>query len=397
MHHLSAAVDPVADVLATGGGGPSTVKPGAGLRGARVLLVDDSDVVRDVTRTLLEDAGFDVDEAHDGAIAVRMMQEHSARYALILMDVQMPVLDGLAATRLIRADLGERAPPVIALTASATAQEKLSCREAGLCDHVAKPVDPDQLAAVLNRWLAPSQRTGGVQSASGTATAVNVAPPQMLPDVPGFDRESGLRSVGGNLQHLRSLLARFGASYVNVAAELRQHMTAGNYLEARRVAHTLRGAAATLGGMRIAQSAERVEQAMQQRCEPAPGASSAGSSFAANPAELAELPELAEVDLALQQALPMLRSLSEPLVPAESGAASRAPMPPSAAAEFEALRQLLAGSCYAARKAFALLRDKLGANDADWQAAGAAVDTLDFQQALARLDARYPPNESNHV
>ena len=346
------------------------------LRSPRVLLVDDSDVVRDVSRAVLEDAGVVVEEAADGAVAVNLLQAHPTRYALILMDVQMPVLDGLAATRLIHASLGERTPPIVALTANVSEEEKLRCLAAGMCDHVAKPVDPAQLVAVLNRWLA---------SPSGGAQPALAAPPgsavgrQLLPEVPGFDLHAGLQCVGGNAQRLSSMLGRFAASYATVTADLQQCVAQENYPEARRLAHTLKGAAATLGGVDIAHAAQAVEHAMQRRCE------AAGDAMATV--------DLAELDAALQRALPALRSLHAASVQSEpapvSDTASLRRLPQTEAAEFEALRQLLAGNCYAARKAFAALRDKLGANDTAWQAAGAAVETLDFQQALAKLDARY--------
>ena len=391
----SAVMDAV-NALAAGASGASSVSAllNTECRGACVLLVDDSDVVRDVSRAVLEDAGVVVEEAHDGAMAVRLLQAHPARYALVFMDVQMPVLDGLAATRMIQADLGTRMPPIVALTANVSEQEKSRCLAAGMRDHVSKPVDPHQLVAVLNRWLAP---LGGTPQSTPAAPAVAMADravPPSLPDVPGFDLQAGLHCVGGNVQRLRSLLARFGARYAGVVAELQQLIAFENYhnyTEARRLAHTLKGAAATLGGTRIADAAQRVEHALQQRCE-----------ATGNAGPLAEPTELTELDTALQQALPALQALyatnvmGEPLpVSAAFNAAAAATIPQSEAAAFEALRQLLAGNCYAARLAFTALRDRLGASDAAWQAAGVAVDALDFQQALAQLDARYPPQQGN--
>ena len=359
----------------------ATPAVGAEARRACVLLVDDSDVVRDVSRALLEGAGVEVDEAHDGAMAVRMVHEQPARYGLILMDVQMPVLDGLAATRLIRDGLGARTPPIVALTAQASEQEKLHCREAGMLDLVPKPVDPQHLVAVLKRWLASPLRAAVAQTDTGT-TPTPADADDGLPQVPGFDRAAGLSCVGGKAALLRAMLARFGASHAGVVAQLRELAAAGNFREARRVAHTVKGAAATLGGTQIASAAERVERALQPYCEGAPAAASGSVACEA---------AVAELDRALQQALPALRALhvtdERTAAPAAALAAS---MPQSEAAAFAALRQLLAGNCYAARKAFAALRDKLGADDADWRAAAAAVEALDFQQALARLDARYP-------
>jgi CheY-like chemotaxis protein/HPt (histidine-containing phosphotransfer) domain-containing protein len=382
LHRGGSGSEP-ADATAAGRAFPFTHPVQPVLDGAHVLLVDDSDIVRDVTRAVLEDAGLVVDEAQDGAAAVRLVQAHPKRYVLILMDVQMPVMDGLAATRLIRVDLGERMPPIVALTAHASEQDKANCLAAGMLDHVSKPVDPDQLMAVLNRWLAPA--AAGPHVAHGVH-AVHAAAPQLPPEVPGFDRQAGLQCVGGNEQRLRAMLARFGANYAAVVAELRQLAATENYREARRLAHTLKGAAATLGGMRIAEAAERVEHAMLQRCESTGGAA------------LDRDPNLSDLDTAMQHALPVLRALAldaQPAAVSSAGAVSSTAIPQTEVAEFEALRQLLAGNRYAARKAFGVLHAKLGVGDAAWQAAATAVDALDFQQALARLDVRYSQHNGN--
>jgi two-component system, sensor histidine kinase and response regulator len=353
--------------------------PRTELRGARVLLVEDSDVIRDVSRSLLEDAGMAVEEAADGATAVAMMRDNGERFQLILMDVQMPVLDGISATRTIRAELGERAPPIIALTAQANEDEKRTCREAGMCDHLTKPVDPDRLIGTMNRWLAPSARG---ECGSNVAHAAQAETQQVLPAVPGFDLNAGLHCVGGKAALLCSQLVRFGTTYADVTAQLRGLISVQNYRDAHRVAHTLKGAAATLGGTVIAESAARLEQLMLQLAGPV--------SSVAGPIDAA----LTELDGALQPALPLLRAMAaaQPDAGPSRVAALSAELPQSEAAEYQALRQLLAGNCYAARKAFAALRGKLGADEADWRDAAAAVDALDFAQVLVLLDARYPAN-----
>jgi two-component system, sensor histidine kinase and response regulator len=319
--------------------------PGAELRAARVLLVEDSDVIRDVSRSLLEAAGIIVEEAADGATAVTMMRENGGRCQLILMDVQMPVLDGIAATRAIRVELGERAPPIIALTAHANQDEKRLCIEAGMCEHLSKPVDPDRLIAAVRRWLAPG--AGGEPVASVAHKAYGDAQ-QALPAVPGFDLNAGLHCVGGKAALLRLQLVRFGATYADVAAQLRGLISVQSYRDAHRVAHTLKGTAATLGGTVIAQNAARVEQLLL----PLTG------QVAGVPGYLDAA--LAELDGALQLALPALRGMAaaQPASGPSQVMALSAEMPQSAGAEYQALRELLAGNCYAARKAFAALRGK---------------------------------------
>jgi two-component system sensor histidine kinase/response regulator len=119
-------------------------------RGTRVLLVEDNEINQEVAIGQLEDAEIDVDLAENGEIAVRMVQEKD--YDLVLMDMQMPVMDGIEATRIIRSDPRFETLPIVAMTANAMAADRKRCLEAGMNDHIAKPIDPDELFKVLVRW-----------------------------------------------------------------------------------------------------------------------------------------------------------------------------------------------------------------------------------------------------
>jgi two-component system, sensor histidine kinase and response regulator len=119
-------------------------------RGTRVLLVEDNDINQEVAIGLLEDAAIQVDLAENGKIAVRMAQEND--YDAVLMDMQMPVMDGIEATRVIRSDPRLQDLPIIAMTANAMASDREQCLKAGMNDHIGKPIDPDELFSVLLRW-----------------------------------------------------------------------------------------------------------------------------------------------------------------------------------------------------------------------------------------------------
>jgi two-component system, sensor histidine kinase and response regulator len=119
-------------------------------RGTRVLLVEDNDINQEVAIGLLEDAAIQVDLAENGEIAVRMAQEND--YDAVLMDMQMPVMDGIEATHVIRSDPRLQDLPIIAMTANAMASDREQCLKAGMNDHIGKPIDPDELFSVLLRW-----------------------------------------------------------------------------------------------------------------------------------------------------------------------------------------------------------------------------------------------------
>jgi two-component system sensor histidine kinase/response regulator len=121
------------------------------LRGARVLLVEDNEINQEVALGQLEDAEVEVDVADNGEIAVNMVR--SKEYDIVLMDMQMPVMDGLEATRIIRADSRFDQLPIVAMTANAMAEDRDRCLEAGMNDHIAKPIDPDLLFGALISWI----------------------------------------------------------------------------------------------------------------------------------------------------------------------------------------------------------------------------------------------------
>ncbi|KAB0330519.1 response regulator [Janthinobacterium sp. PLB04] len=219
------------------------------LRGAWLLLVEDNEVNQEVAQHILNDAGIRVDIAGNGAIALAKIEENA--YDGVLMDCQMPVMDGYQATRKLRQDPRYSNLPVIAMTANAMVGDKEKCLDAGMNDFIAKPIDVAQLFGTLARWIAPATPQ--------EMTAVVAQPEAELPVIAGLKMVEAMRRVGGNTALMRKLLDRF----VETQFDAMQRIVAAienNQLEtAIREAHTLKGLAGNIGAGGLADSAARVE------------------------------------------------------------------------------------------------------------------------------------------
>ncbi|MGH6831784.1 MAG: response regulator, partial [Methyloceanibacter sp.] len=160
------------------------------MRGARILLVEDNEINQEVAIGQLEDAEAFVDLAENGEVALGMIRDNE--YDAVLMDMQMPVMDGIEATRVIRSNPRFKKLPIIAMTANAMASDRILCLEAGMDDHIAKPIDPDQLFGVLLRWIKRAEGDGKAQRG-----APSHAPESRVNDtelaIPGIDVRSGLK------------------------------------------------------------------------------------------------------------------------------------------------------------------------------------------------------------
>ncbi|MBC9249526.1 histidine kinase [Pseudomonas alcaligenes] len=223
--------------------------------GQRVLLVEDNELNREVACGLLQESGLLIDQAEHGGIALELLRSQVVdHYAAVLMDMQMPVLDGIAATLAIRAEPRFAELPIIAMTANAMPADRERCLAAGMNDHLSKPIDPAELWQTLERWLAASAQPLAPLPAAQPALAWNL---------PGVDVASGLRRVLGKPELYQRLLGKFAASQADFPTQLRAALAGGSLESAERLAHSLKGLAGNLGANDLATQAAALESAIK--------------------------------------------------------------------------------------------------------------------------------------
>ncbi len=242
--------------------------------GRRILLVEDNPINREVALELLNGVSMATDSAEDGVVAVARASE--TRYDLILMDMQMPRMDGIEATRRIRQLPGYAETPILAMTANVFADDRRKCIEAGMNDHVAKPVTPATLHAALLRWLpSVSEGVDAVPPAPALPgkMATDVAD---LPLIPGLNLIAGLANTGGQHKTYARMLAMFVEYHHDDVAQVRAALDEGRLEDAVRMAHSLKGAAALLGAESVRVAALAVERALRDDASASTRASAIG-------------------------------------------------------------------------------------------------------------------------
>jgi signal transduction histidine kinase/DNA-binding response OmpR family regulator len=233
------------------------------LRGLRVLLAEDNLINQQVATELLREVGVTVDVADNGMVALQKCQAQSGEPAFdaILMDMQMPVMDGLAATLAIRALPGWASTPIIAMTANAMDADRQRCVEAGMVDVVAKPVEPEQLYKTILRFVALDASRLPVVTEPAPIDQSNVLTPTTI-TIEGLDVQSGLRRVMDQQNRYVALLRNFAQEQASAIPRLHSAVAANDLKTAERIAHTLKGLAGTIGANHLVELAEATETAL---------------------------------------------------------------------------------------------------------------------------------------
>jgi signal transduction histidine kinase/DNA-binding response OmpR family regulator/CHASE3 domain sensor protein len=238
----------------------------ARLEGARILLAEDNEINQQIAVELLESAGARVTVAANGREAVEKLLREPSAYDMVLMDLQMPEMDGFEATAKIRANPRCARIPVIAMTAHATLEEKQRCLEAGMNDHVAKPVDPRALYETVGRFYEPTTEPEPVPLNVAEEPGAEESD---IPNVAGLDASDGLLRVAGNRKLYLKLLRQFAELYAGAPAQIAGLMGTGDRATAKRTAHTIKSVAANLGAKEVQAAAGSLERALQEGGEAA--------------------------------------------------------------------------------------------------------------------------------
>ena len=272
------------------------------LRGARILLAEDNEINQQIAVELLEGAGAKVQVANNGRVAVETLSNgpQPPPFDVVLMDLQMPEMDGYQATAKLRADACFATLPLIAMTAHATIEERQKCLAAGMNDHISKPIDPDNLFETVGRYYKPhapagASELGGAPSSPAAATPAssaalqdstskvlsNITPPNPnhgsnqppiavdLPCVDGLDTKDGLTRVAGNRKLYLKLLRQFVEQQGPAVGQVSAALTDGDAALAERLAHTLKGVAGNIGAKLVQTAAGALEKLLRDRAEPA--------------------------------------------------------------------------------------------------------------------------------
>lgn len=265
----------------------------AAIQGANILLVEDNEINQQVASELLQHARFLVEIANHGQEALDKLERQ--RFDCVLMDIQMPVMDGYTATKHIRSQLRFHDLPVIAMTANASLEDREKSLAMGMNAHVNKPINPPELFETLLKWIPHGNRDLPESSNGDSKNKLNSA---ALPELIRVNSAEGVARIGGNIGSYRRLLLKFSENQVGVVTRIRESLAKGFTDESVRLAHSLKGAAANLGAFQVAELAAQLESELVTDADQTPEA-----SFSALEVELDQL--LEQIKLRVEPEQPM--------------------------------------------------------------------------------------------
>jgi two-component system, sensor histidine kinase and response regulator len=336
------------------------------LAGLRVLLVEDNPINQQLAQELLEQDGAEVTIAGDGASALGVLAvDGPESFDIILLDLQMPVMDGYETTHRIRASLETADMPIIAMTAHAMAEERERCLKAGMNDHIAKPFDPEVLVSKILRAVGPAVAARVAERSRDSRVIQRREPkasgkPALPASLPGIDKDMGLLRCMQDADLYRELLVQFHQHYAKAASQLEDMLAAKKLEDAAFLAHAVKGAAGNLGADALSAAAGAVEDALRHHRD----------------AEL--LPRAA----AFRNSLDAINAVLAPLDDARhlrAGSSTDGMLPddPELRASLKQLREIRAN-----------IRAKFDGNEPGWLGSAAqAVVALNYEEALRHLPA----------
>lgn len=227
------------------------------LKGAKVLLVEDNEVNREVALDLLISNGLQIEVAVNGADALEALKKQT--FDGVLMDCQMPVMDGYEATRILRRDERFKDLPVLAMTANAMAGDREKVLDAGMNDHIAKPVDVQKMFAVMAQWITPRAEKDG-EVGKTPETSIQDQESAVLPELPGLDTVNGLSRLNGNVELYLKILRKVSVSQRDFIVNFKEAAEHQDWKLAERLAHTLKGLAGNIGADNLSSCCAKLEE-----------------------------------------------------------------------------------------------------------------------------------------
>ena len=368
---VAALLSGAGDDDAAAAGAPAPHSPLHGrLAGMRILLVEDNEINQEVAEYILLHAGATVEAVSNGHSAVELLRTAADRFDVVLMDVQMPVMNGYDATAAIRAG-GLATLPVIAMTANVLDDDRRLAAEAGMNAHVAKPIDVEELIAVLTRLVTIREASRDMVPAVPTPARASEAS-KPATSLPGIDVDAALARLGGNYDALVALLKRFEHSQGGTVAEVRALLAAGQRQQAAQALHRLRGVAANLGATDVARLTAHSEAALHDDAD-----------------SLAVSAALKQLELALE----LVNRTARQLRAREQNIPTSNTPTPDLALKLAELQSLLQNNNLKALEHFQALRPALVAVE-QARALAEAVETLNFKAAHQMVEDMLQRKES---